>query len=204
VSTPPAARASSPERHGDERVDRDDVDDVVELATRMVEEERDALGVADLHAVGAELDLPPEVVDRARRELARRRAEEARVADERRARRMRRARVALITGGAAAGILGVWSAASLGPLRDRHEAVTAQAAQVENVRARQRSIEQLLQGRPPSPDRDAELIGAENRVRVETQRYALAAAAYNEAAARFPASVVRSLAGLPAEVPVVP
>lgn len=187
-----------------ERVEREDVDDVIELASRMHEEERDRLDVADLHAVGAELDLPPEIVERARVQLAERRQEEVRTSAARAELRRRRARWAAVSAVLLALVLGVWGQATASALGERHAAVTAQAAQVENVRARQREVEELLAGRPSSPDRDAELIGAGNRVRVETQRYALAAAAYNEAAARAPAAWVRPLAGLPREVPLLP
>lgn len=187
-----------------DRVERDDVDDVIGLATEMMHADREALSAADLEAVGAELDLPREYVERARVELARRRetAERQQVAEL--ARRRRAVRLAAGAGAALAAVLAVWSSVAVSSLRTRHAAVTAQAAQVENVRARRVSVGELLDGRAPSPDVDAERIGAENRVRVETQRYAEAAAAYNDAAARFPASWVGPLVGLPAQVPLVP
>lgn len=187
-----------------DRVQRDDVDDVIGLATEMMHADRDALTAADLQAVGAELDVPPEYVERARAELERRRALSRREKDAEVARRRRTLRGAAFAGGALVVVLALWSSVALSSLRTRHAAVMAQAAQVENVRARRESVDRLLEGRPASPDVDAERIGAENRIRVETQRYAEAAAAYNAAASSFPASWVGPLAGLPAQLPLVP
>ena len=72
------------------------------------------------------------------------------------------------------------------------------------MRARQRAIQATLGSQPSTPDREAELVGAENRVRVEVQRYAKAAAEYNEAASGLLAPILASWAGLPRELPLTP
>ena len=51
-------------------------------------------------------------------------------------------------------------------------------------------------------DSDAELLGAENRVRVEQKRYDEAAAKYNAEARGVGAGLARTFVGLPAEVPM--
>lgn len=183
---------------------RDDVDDVIGLATEMMMAEQDELSREDLNAVGRELDVPPEYIERAREELARRAAERTRAEREAVERRRKLLRRTIAAVAAAALTLAVWSWSAVSGVRERHAAVQSTAGQVENVRARRAQVTQLLAGRPASVDKDAELIGAENRVRVETQRYTLAAAAYNDAAARFPASLVLPLTGLPRAVPLVP
>ena len=50
---------------------------------------------------------------------------------------------------------------------------------------------------PPGPDRDAELSGAENRVRIERARYDETAAAYNAKVGATWASLVARIFGLP-------
>ncbi len=183
---------------------RDDVDDVIGLATEMMLEEQESLTREDLHAVGRELDVPPEYIEKARSELARRAAEMARTEAEMRARRSRLVRKAAMGAAALTLIFILWSWSAVSTVRERHVAVQTRAGQVSNVRDRQQAVTELLAGRPTSVDTDAERIGAENRVRVETQRYVVAAAAYNAAAGRFPASWVLPLTSLPSSVPMVP
>jgi hypothetical protein len=182
----------------------EDVDDVIGIAAEMMREDEGRLDEQELDAVGRELDIPPEYLDRARVELARRRVAEVRLEEQTQARRKRVGMIAALVV-ALSTILAVTSYSSTASaLRERHGDVQARAAQVDNVRARKLAVEQQLADRPASPDKDAELVGAENRIRVETKRYVEAATAYNEAAAGWFASWSASVAGLPAQVPLTP
>ena len=82
----------------------------------------------------------------------------------------------------AGALLLIGIAAAIGTQRDLardHAEVERRRAQLVNVRERQVVVIQQWGSMPPSPDRDAELSGAENRVRIERARYDEAAAAYN-------------------------
>lgn len=181
-----------------------DVDDVIEIAAKMMAEEEGQLSLTELQEVGEELDIPAEYVERAQKELVEQRKREkaeleAKVAFKR--------NVFLAGGGAAvvlALVLGVGTMTTGSTLAAIHADVEAARAQVENVKARKASVEELYKGQPDSPDKMAELMGAENRVRVETKRYSEAAAAYNRKADGLFAGMARAVKGLPAEVPTTP
>lgn len=72
-------------------------------------------------------------------------------------------------------------------------------AQVANVKERQASVVALQKDAPPSTERDAELAGAENRVRIERGRYDVVAAAYNAELGGVFATLAARLKGLPPE-----
>jgi hypothetical protein len=74
-------------------------------------------------------------------------------------------------------------------------------AQVVNVRQRQAEVLARFGGQPPSPEQEAEVSGAANRVRVERRRYDEAAAAYNATAAGTLARAAAWLRGLPRAAP---
>lgn len=185
-----------------EHTERDDIDDVIGIAAELMRQDEERIDRADLHTVGRELDIPPEYIEKARTELAHRRAEQTRLAAESSAKKKR---VAMVVGATAAALVIVFAlayASTVSTLRDRHTAVQSHAAQVANVRARRTTVVQQLADRPASADKDAEIIGAENRIRVETKRYADAAAAYNQAAAGWFGAWAASVAGLPPQVPL--
>ncbi len=185
-------------------IDAEDVDDLVGIAAEMMNHDEGRLDREDLNAVGRELDIPPEYMERARVELARRRAEAARVAAAKKALRTRIGIGAAAAAALATVIVGFAYSSTASDLHALHEDVEARAAQVRNVEARQQSVTARLGDREPTPDVDAELIGADNRVRVETQRYGTAAADYNEAVSGAWASWVAGVAGLPGHVPSEP
>jgi uncharacterized membrane protein YgcG len=87
--------------------------------------------------------------------------------------------------------------AHLGSLRAE---VDRSRAQVRNVRERQVAVRAQWATAPPSSDRDAELSGAENRVRIERKRYDEAAAAYNAAAGSGFTGLCARWFGMPAHV----
>ncbi|MCA9632659.1 MAG: TPM domain-containing protein [Myxococcales bacterium] len=70
-------------------------------------------------------------------------------------------------------------------------------AQVDNVRERQREVRKRYADRADSAARDAELDGAENRVRIERARYDQAAQRYNEVAGSSFGGLAARIWGLP-------
>lgn len=192
------------ETQTDVQVAHADVDDVVEIAARMMAAEEGLLSAEELHEIGRDLDIPEEYMERARKELeVKRKAAERKEREERAERELRKK---VLIGGSAALVLvlAIWTFGASSSLRGLHADVEAQRAQVENVRARKVTVTEMYRGRGPSPDRDAELIGAENRIRVESKRYAELAAKYNARAQSFPGSLATALTSLPSSVPANP
>lgn len=94
--------------------------------------------------------------------------------------------------------IAIWQAGS--ELAALHAEVDRAHAQVQNVRERQAATLRQWARRGTSPDRDAEISGAENRVRVERARYDAAAADYNAAAAGPWGGLCAKVHGLPHQV----
>jgi hypothetical protein len=182
------------------QVDYEDVDEVIELASRMRQESQGRLTPEELQEIGEELGIPAQYVERAREELGRRRIQADEAEREAKARRQ----MLVWRGGIGAVVVvvvfGVWSMFAVSNLRTLYAGVEAHEAEIANLRERQASVVELYAGRPDSPDRDAEIVGAENRVRVAMQRHGEAAAAYNERAGRFPATLWAPVVGLPSRV----
>ena len=180
-----------------ENVNYEDVDEVIGLAAELRHQSEDLLSPEELAAIGEELGIPAEFVDRARQELTRRREQAERQA---RAAAERRRQITLIVS-VVAGVLllvsAILSFTAVSSARSAYHVVLAQAAEVHNVQDRQASVLALYADRPDSIDRDAEIMGAENRVRVATQRYNEAVATYNLRASRFPASLWLPFTDLP-------
>lgn len=179
-----------------------DLDDVIELATRRAEARQDELSRAELERIAAELDISPAEVEAAVSELKRRRAAEKAAAGARLAgdtlRRKRLTRIGLAVGGVVL-LLALWTPFSLG---GKLSEVERRRSQVHNVVERQAAVQARLGDRAPTREIDAELAGAENRVRIEQRHYDEAAAAYNRAAGGFPALLFRGIFGYPATVPL--
>ena len=181
-------------------VDYEDVDDVIAIAERMRADEANRLTPEELAEIGAELGIPAEYVDRARQKLRERRAHQEREAKQ--AARLR-TKIAVIAGAlilCAGAIFGLWSSFAVSSLRDAFAEVERTRAQVDNIRARKTAIEQQFEGRGPSLEKDAQLVGAQNRLRVELKRFNEAAAQYNRRASSFPASLWTGGPNLPVRV----
>lgn len=133
-----------------------------------------------------------------RKQLAKER-HEARLREEQRA-RMRQ--IAAAAGIALLVLLALAAGNTHGELRDLHAEVERTRSQVENVRERQVATVTRLAAAEPSVGREAELSGAENRVRIERGRYDEAAAAYNAAAGSPWAFLCASATGLPTRAPL--
>ena len=82
-----------------------------------------------------------------------------------------------------------------------HSVVESSRAQVTNVRERQAAVVKRYAHAPAGREHDAELSGAENRVRIERARYDKAAAAYNAQVGSPWAGLCARAFGLPAHVP---
>lgn len=72
-------------------------------------------------------------------------------------------------------------------------------AQVQNVKEKQQEVLTRLKDTAPSDARDAEVAGADNRVRIERKRYDEAASAYNAGVDGVLARWAAKASGLPEE-----
>lgn len=182
----------------------EDIDDVVGIAAELMQEDDDALDRSEMIAVGRDLDIPEEYLDRAYSELKARRKAEARAQQREEGRRRR---FVILGGTGVAGVVFVtvlWGMFTLSGLSKQHAKVELQQAAVERVVERKESVTERWGPRDDSPDKMAALDGADNRIAVETRRYSEAATAYNARAERFPASLFLSFSSLPKSVPVEP
>ncbi len=135
------------------------------------------------------------------RALAELRKERARKRHEERERQARKRKIMIGVGVGAAALVLVALIAVFGTQSELNDAlaeVERSHAQLVNVRERQDVVLQQWGTMPPSPDRDAELSGAENRVRIERARYDEAAAAYNAEVGTAWGGFVARMFGLPA------
>lgn len=193
AQTSGAARREAPRK-----VDYEDVDDVIGIASELQDLDRDRLSVEDLKEVASDLEIPEKYVQPAIAELERRR-QAALVAA---AKKARTRRVAIIAAMVMVGLIGIWALVGNARLSSLETAARRAHAQVVNVRERQVATERQWRDQPDGTDKMAELSGAENRVRIERMRYDEAASAYNDAAASFPGSLWRALFGHPEKLPL--
>jgi hypothetical protein len=179
-----------------------DVDDVIEAAARAKEQRVDALSVEELQEVAAELDIPADLVEPAIEQVRRRRAEQL-AADEAEAAAAARRRKYIGAGlcGAVVLLLG-WGLLARSDLRDAQLQVERRRAQVINVLDRQVATERQWNDAPDSPDKHAELSGAENRVRVERKRYDEAVSEYQRHVTSLAGRVVATLGDYPEQLPM--
>ena len=182
-------------------VDDEDVDDIIGIATEIAEEDRKKvarLDVGDVVQIGEELGLEGKHVEQAVGEFRQREQRDI----EAKARRKKR----LIIAGAAVGavfvLLLLLGLSGRSTLRSLKADVDERKAQVLNVMERRQEVQVRYQGAPATPERDAELAGATNRVAIERRRYDKAATAYNDAAGSLTGSLGRMFFGLPASVPL--
>lgn len=170
---------------------------VIELATRRSEAKDDELSLAEVERIAAELGISKAEVDAAVAELKRRRVAERAAAGaeqvERTVRRRQGLRIAAGVGLVVA-MLMAWTPISLG---SKYTAVEQHRSAVINALERQKAVQARLAGRAPDREVDAELAGAENRVRIAEKRYDEAATVYNRAAGGWTSGLFGGLFGYP-------
>ena len=189
--------AAEAKRAARREVDYEDVDDVIGIAAEMQSLDADRLSVEELEAVAKDLEIPAQYVGPAVVELRRRRA--LKLAHDAKKKKTR-----LLTIGVVAGVvvlLVLWAVIGQRGLAARMSEAEAARAQVKNVVAYRERVVALWQGQPTTREHTAALAGADNRVALESKRYATAAAEYNEAARGFPGSLWASLFGMPGALP---
>lgn len=199
---------SAPERErqadleAERSIAREDVDDVVGVASELAQAEEARVRVEDMKEIAEELAIDPKHVEPAIETLERRRAE-AREAEQRSSALRRtwamRLGTALGVVAALAGGASMWTRAALAP---RWVEVEQARSQVETVIERRARVEEIWRDQPSSLDRDAELAGAENRVGVERRRYDEAASEYNATASSIPHALVCGWVGVPCHAPL--
>jgi hypothetical protein len=184
-----------------DRIAIEDVDDVIEAAAKAKEQAVETLSVEELQEVAAEIDIDPELVPAAIEEVRRRRAA-ALEAERREAQAATRRRmIASAVVGSLGVSIAVWALVVRGSVKDAHIEVERRRAQLVNVIERQRATQVQWEASPESPDKNAELSGAENRVRVERKRYDQAVADYRDAVSGPMGRWVASWSDYPDEVP---
>lgn len=184
----------------DDMVAYEDVDDVIEVAERLLIEDQGALTADEIAEIGGELDIPEEYIERARERLAEQRRDQERQAERDQQRRRRILLASAACTALIALIFGVWSFAAVSKLAPLHADVEAHRAEVANMQERKVAIDEQFADRPDSLEKDAQLVGSQNRLRVATKRYNEAAAAYNRQASTFPASLWAPVVGFPSRV----
>ena len=191
---------TQPER--ERSIPREDVDDVVGVASELAEAEQARVRVEDMKEIAAELAIDPRHVEPAIETLERRRREEREAEDKVRAARRTWAVRVSVAVFAVLGLglgAGAWTRSALAG--DWTEVERARS-QVETVIERRARVQEIWRDQPPSLDRDAELAGAENRVGIERRRYDEAAAAYNARASGIPHALLCRVVGVPCHAPL--
>lgn len=186
----------------DTKVAYEDVDDVIEAAARAKDQEASFLSVEELQEVAAEIDIPARLLGPAIEQVRKRR--ELDIARERAAAELaqRRRRLGSYAAAALGVVLLVWGLAARASLRDAMLEAEQQRSQVVNVIDRQLATRAQWADAPDSPAKSAELSGAENRVRLERQRYDEIATEYRRRATSLGGRAVVWLGGYPAELPL--
>lgn len=186
----------------DTKVAYEDVDDVIEAAARAKDQEASFLSVEELQEVAAEIDIPARLLGPAIEQVRKRR--ELDIARERAAAELaqRRRRLGSYAAAALGVVLLVWGLAARASLRDAMLEAEQQRSQVVNVMDRQLATRAQWADAPESPAKSAELSGAENRVRLERQRYDEIATEYRRRATSLGGRAVVWLGGYPAELPL--
>ncbi len=159
-----------------------DLDDVIELATRRAARRDDTLSMDEVKRIAAELDISEAEVEAAAAELRRRRQAERAAEGAERVQAVARRSTALRAAAAVGVVLALlvaWTPLSLG---GKYTLVEQQRSAVANAIERQAAVQARYAGRDADRDADAELSGAENRVRIAEGHYDAAATAYNRAA----------------------
>ncbi len=192
----------STESADDAKVRYEDVDDVIAAAAKAKNEEEELLSVEELEQVAAELDIPQHLVAPAV-ETVRQRREAELAAERARAVRAKQVRLGVLAGGGVLGVIVlVLAITTYSSLRDAKLAAERQRAQVINVQERQQATAVQWASAADSPDKQAELSGAENRVRVERARYDELATEYRRHAGGVFGWLARTLAGYPDTLPL--
>ena len=179
-------------------VDYEDVDDIIGVASELHDIDQSRLSVEELQEVAAELDIPTEFVVPAIDALRQRR-ENLLAADRLRKKRFK---TGLIISIAALTVLTFSAVGVQSGLSSRLAEAELARAKVLTVLKHQRETKKVWEPRPDSSDRQAELDGAANRVRVETGRYDKAVTEYNQASRGFLHSLARMFSVLPDKLPL--
>jgi len=99
---------------------------------------------------------------------------------------------------AVVGVLVGWTITDLKSLAER---VAAQHAQVRTVTVRRAATQAQWATQPVSPERNAEIAGATNRVAIELRRYDVVVRSYNKLSGSWRGALARRIEGLPGRMP---
>jgi len=198
AGSPQVALRVAPQRS----VNHEDVDDIIGVAAELKNSAEEQLSVSDLKEVALELGIEPHFVTRAIEALEERRRTKAAL-EQQQAQRRRTIKIAVAVALALFLLIGGGTSLSLqSSLTEQLSVAEQKRAQVKNVLERQKKVERRVKELKPGPEKDAELAGAENRVRIERRRYDQAASKYNAKAGGVFASLCARLFGLPPRLPL--
>ena len=160
-------------------IDVDDLDDIIGIAERLQEEDTDKMSFEEIAAVAKELDISVEYLQKAIDELKKKRLLEEQESKkqtelEKTHKTMRtKGTVFFIVVGLVSGFY------SYGSLTAKVAEVELHHSNVAGALERQKNTEKRYKEASRTAAVDAELDGAENRVRIAQQRYDRAASQYN-------------------------
>ena len=183
-------------------IDQKDLGPIIEIATQRMAAAQDELSREELLAIAEELGISAEYVDEAQSILSRQRSEERARAQAEAAENQDRLKKLGYLGGAFLVLCVLSALVSYNGLTAQLADVAQKKSQLVNVQERQEHIKRLMDDQENSPAKLAELAGSQNRIRIERKRYDESAARYNQRASGFPASLWRSIFGLPDDVPL--
>ena len=179
-------------------IDYEDVDDIIGVASELHDIDQSRLSVEELQEVAADLDIPTEFVVPAIEALRARRQNVLAAHTRKRKRRKVWAWSAFVLL-----VIGVFTLLVLqNGLQTRLAEAELARARVLSVLKHQKETKKVWEPRPDSSDRQAELDGAANRIRVEARRYDKAVTEYNQAVTRFPYTLASMLSSLPEKLPL--
>lgn len=159
---------------------RKEAEEILDVALRIEARQSpdQPLTLDELKAIGFEIGLDPESLDRAAALVEERRLKR----QQQRAQLRRGIAVAAAVGLVLAAINGGLVLASRSTLMDQRVQCELQQAQVQNMLQRQSHVEARFKDAAKSPERESELAGSENRVAIARRRYLEVASNYQRSA----------------------
>lgn len=186
------------------KISDDEVDDIIGIASDIAEEDRQRqaqLDVGDVVQIGEELGLDGHHVEQAVDELRDRQQRDAEDNARRRKQIKKYLTVTAVAVGVVFALLLLMGLMGRSSLRELSAEVDKKRAQLQNVVERQQKVDARYANMPSTPEHDAEIDGALNRVSIERRRYDEAATRYNTEAGSLTGSLAATFFGMPETVP---
>ena len=183
-------------------IDIDDLDDLIGIAERLREEDTDKMSFEEMAAIAKELNISPEYLQKAIKELEKKRQQEEEDKQKSIQEQKASAKTLKYTSFAIGGVLFLSCLFSYASLSGKDADVELQRSMVGNALERQKVVQKRYGKESPTPEVNASIDGAENRVRIAKQRYDKAATVYNATARSFLHRPWAGLLGFPSKQPL--